>query len=48
MEDSKSNRFSYLGNGFSWRETKSGSVGATQTLDFDEYWKLLVLPDIHD
>lgn len=42
------NRFSYLGNGFTMAETKSGTVGATQTLNFDDYWKLLVLPDIHD
>ncbi|SPO06777.1 related to monooxigenase [Cephalotrichum gorgonifer] len=44
----KSNRFAYLGDGFSQRERKSGSVGATQTLDFDEYWNLLVLPEIHN
>lgn len=44
----KSNRFAYLGNGFSLRETKSGTVGATQTVDFDEYWKLFVLPEIHN
>ncbi|KAJ5661372.1 uncharacterized protein N7484_000744 [Penicillium longicatenatum] len=42
------NRFAYLGNGFSQRETKGQSMGATQTLDFDEYWRLFVLPDIHD
>jgi hypothetical protein len=42
------NRFAYLGNGFTLRETKKGSVGATQTLDFDEYWNLFVLPGIHD
>lgn len=47
-EGADTNRFAYLGNGFSRRETKSGSVGATQTLDFDEYWNLFVLPDIHD
>jgi hypothetical protein len=48
LEEAKSNRFAYLGNGFTQRETKSQSVGATQTLDFDEYYNLFVLPDIHD
>lgn len=47
-EEAKSNRFAYLGNGFTLRETKAGSVGATQTLDFDEYLNLFILPDIHD
>ncbi|CAK7235417.1 hypothetical protein SBRCBS47491_009286 [Sporothrix bragantina] len=42
------NRFAYLGNGFTQRETKCGSVGATQTLDFNEYWNLFVMPEIHD
>ncbi|KAL2833754.1 hypothetical protein BDW59DRAFT_156556 [Aspergillus cavernicola] len=42
------NRFAYLGNGFSLREAKGGSVGATQTQDFDEYWRLFVLPEIHN
>lgn len=41
-------RLPYLGNGFSLRETKGGSVGATQTLDLDGYWGLFVLPDIHN
>ena len=48
MEEAKYNRFAYLGNGFSLRETKAESVGATQTLDFDEYWNLFVLPEIHN
>jgi hypothetical protein len=48
MDEAKSNRFAYLGNGFSRREAESGSVGATQTLDFDEYCDLFILPDIHD
>ncbi|CAL5869728.1 uncharacterized protein PFLUO_LOCUS3958 [Penicillium psychrofluorescens] len=48
LPDARSNRFAYLGDGFSLRETKSGSVGATQTLDFDEYWNLFVLPEIHN
>lgn len=42
------NRFAYLGDGFTQRETKSGSVGATQTVNFDKYWDLFVLPEIHD
>jgi hypothetical protein len=48
MEEAKFNRFAYLGNGFSRREIKAGSAGATQTLDLDEYWRLFVLPEIHD
>jgi hypothetical protein len=48
LEEARANRFAYLGNGFSRREAKGHSVGATQTLDFDEYWSLFVLPDIHD
>ncbi|KIA75798.1 hypothetical protein HK57_00412 [Aspergillus ustus] len=48
VKEAKRNRFAYLGDGFSKREAKGGSVGATQTLDFDEYWRLFVLPDIHD
>ena len=47
-EASKHNRFAYLGNGFSSREAKGGSVGATQTLDLDEYWNLFNLPEIHN
>jgi hypothetical protein len=42
------NRFEYLGNGFTLREAKGGKVSDTQTLDFDEYWNLLVLPDLYD
>ncbi|KAL2848916.1 hypothetical protein BJY01DRAFT_262438 [Aspergillus pseudoustus] len=48
VKEARRNRFAYLGDGFSKREAKGGSVGATQTLDFDEYWRLFVLPDIHD
>lgn len=40
-------RFGWLGSGFTQREMRGGSVGDTQTLDFDEYWKLMVLPGIH-
>lgn len=42
------NRFAYLGNGFTISETTGGSVADTQTLTFDEYWKLLVLPELYD
>jgi hypothetical protein len=42
------NRFAFLGNGFTLRETKKGSVGATQTLDFEEYFNLFNLPEIHN
>jgi hypothetical protein len=48
MPEASSNRFAYLGNGFTLREIKKGSVGATQTLDFDEYWNLFNLPQIHN
>lgn len=47
MPDESRNRFSYLGNGFSRAELGGGSVGETQTLNFDDYWSLFVLPDIH-
>lgn len=46
-EVAERNRFAYLGNGFTMRETKGGGVGATQTLDFEEYFDLFVTPDIH-
>jgi hypothetical protein len=42
------NRFAYLGNGFTLREAKGGKVSDTQTLNFDEYWNLLVLPELYD
>lgn len=48
LPEARANRFAYLGNGFSSREAKGGSVGATQTLDFEEYWRLFTMPDIHD
>lgn len=48
LPEARTNRFAYLGNGFSSREAKGGSVGATQTLDFDEYWRLFTMPDIHN
>lgn len=47
VPEAGSNRFAWLGNGFTLRETKGGSVGATQTIDFDEYFNLFVTPDIH-
>jgi len=42
------NRFAYLGNGFTLRETKAEKVSDTQTLNFDDYWKLVVLPELYD
>jgi cation diffusion facilitator CzcD-associated flavoprotein CzcO len=48
LPEAQANRFAYLGDGFTKRETHGGSIGATQTIDFDEYWRLFVLPDIHD
>jgi hypothetical protein len=42
------NRFAYLGNGFTRREARDGTVADTQTLDFESYWKLMELPDIYD
>lgn len=42
------NRLAYLGDGFTLRESKNESVGATQTLDFDEYRSLFNLPEIHN
>ncbi|KAL2853502.1 hypothetical protein BJX68DRAFT_264970 [Aspergillus pseudodeflectus] len=44
----KGNRFRYLGNGFTKSEERGGSIGRTQTLDFDEFWGLFVLPEIHE
>lgn len=44
----KPNRFAYLGNGFTQRETDKGSVADTQTLSFDEYWGLFNLPELYD
>jgi hypothetical protein len=41
------NRFAFLGNGFTQREARDETVADTQTLDFDEYWNLMVLPDIY-
>ncbi|KIW88136.1 uncharacterized protein Z519_11247 [Cladophialophora bantiana CBS 173.52] len=42
------NRFAWLGNGFSRREMLGTSIGDTQTLDFEEYWKLMILPEIYN
>lgn len=39
--------WSWLGNGFTVRELDGRSIGDTQTLDFQEYWNLEVLPEIH-
>ncbi|RFU28489.1 hypothetical protein B7463_g7837, partial [Scytalidium lignicola] len=37
-----------LGNGFTLREAKAGKVSDIQTINFDEYWNLLVLPELYD
>ena len=42
----QSNRFAYLGNGMTLAETRGKSVGATQTMNLDEYWNLFNLPSI--
>ena len=42
------NRFAYLGNGFTQREANGESVGDVQTLNFEEYWRLFVLPNIYE
>ena len=42
------NRFTYLGNGFTRREARNGSIGDTQTLTFDDFWNLMELPDIYE
>ncbi|KAK2750270.1 hypothetical protein FQN55_002417 [Onygenales sp. PD_40] len=44
----KGNRFQYLGDGFTKRERKMGTVGEVQTLSFEEYWNLMVLPAIYE
>lgn len=41
------NRFAYLGNGYTVRETKGGTMGDTQTVNFEDFWKLFVLPEVH-
>lgn len=41
------NRFAYLGNGLTVREARGGGIGGTQTQNFDSYWNLMVLPEIH-
>jgi hypothetical protein len=43
----KFNRFAYLGNGLTVRETRGDTVGDTQTLDFETYWRLMILPELH-
>lgn len=48
IQTRSSNRFEYLGNGFTKRETSGGSVADTQTLNFDEYWNLFVLPELYN
>lgn len=48
ISNGRSNRFAYLGNGLTAREARGGDVGDTQTLDFESYWKLMILPEIFD
>ncbi|KAL4806510.1 hypothetical protein BDV18DRAFT_159682 [Aspergillus unguis] len=48
MPEAKGNRFAYLGDGFTRAEARGGGVGRTQTVDFDGFWDLFVLPSIHD
>lgn len=48
MQEASGNRFVYLGDGFTRSESRSGSIGRTQTVDFDGFWDLFVLPDVHD
>jgi hypothetical protein len=43
-----SNRFSYLGNGYTRRETRNGTIGDTQTLNFEDYWNKSVLPTLYE
>ncbi|KAH8697928.1 hypothetical protein BGW36DRAFT_450673 [Talaromyces proteolyticus] len=47
LEYLQQNRFHYLGNGLTLREQRKEEVSDTQTLDFDSYWRLFILPDIH-
>ncbi|KAL2801096.1 hypothetical protein BJX66DRAFT_321046 [Aspergillus keveii] len=48
MYADQGNRFGYLGNGFTKSEERGGSIGRTQTIDFEEFWGLFVLPEIHE
>ena len=47
-KEGKQNRFAYLGNGYTKREVRKGTVGDTQTLNFEDYWKLMELPAIYE
>ncbi|RFU33062.1 hypothetical protein B7463_g3286, partial [Scytalidium lignicola] len=42
------NRFAYLGNGYTRREARKGSIGDTQTLNFEDYWNMQVLPPLFE
>ncbi|KAE8383907.1 hypothetical protein BDV26DRAFT_299342 [Aspergillus bertholletiae] len=42
-----SNRFEYLGNGLTVREQRGGDIGDTQTVNFDAFWNLMILPEIY-
>lgn len=46
-EPEAANRFAYLGNGFTLSETRGDSVGVTQTLNFDDFMSLFVLPNTY-
>ncbi|KAJ8114275.1 hypothetical protein ONZ43_g4940 [Nemania bipapillata] len=45
---SRPNRFSFLGNGLTRREKLGNSIGATQTLDFGEFWDIMEIPSIYE
>lgn len=42
------NRFAYLGNGYTLREARKGTIGDTQTLNFEDYWNMQVLPPLFE
>jgi hypothetical protein len=48
VDGKASNRFAFLGNGFTKREARDMTIGDTQTLDFEDFWKLMELPPIYD
>lgn len=41
------NRFAFLGNGYTLAETRGASVGVTQTVNFDDFMNLFILPSTH-
>lgn len=46
-QEAGANRYVYLGNGFTLKETRGQSVGITQTIDFDGFFNLFVLPNTY-